>query len=179
MNSSNKGFTLIETLVAIAVISMVLTAFVNLALGSMRGKDTAELRYTAAKIAEEGIELVINKKDNHVLCVQEGGGTCPPIGSNWQADLIGTWQVDATKDSQFLATGNFQTFNSNDFVCLENSGLFSYCASPDKRLPGNFTRRVVVQSLGSENIKITSIVNWDDRENNKQLILEEVVFGLP
>lgn len=172
-----KGFTLIETLVAITILSLVLAAFVNLALGGMRGMDTAELRYMAAKIAAEGMELVVNKKDNHVLCVQESG--CPPLGGNWQNNLTGTWQVDATKGNQLLATGAFQSFSSGNFVCLENSGLFSYCSAEPKKVPGNFTRKVIVQSLGSENIKITSIVNWDDRGDKKELILEEIVFGLP
>jgi len=175
--TSKNGFTLIETLVATSIIVLVLSAFVNLALGGLRGVDTAETRYKAAKIAEEGIELVVNKKDNHVLCVQENG--CPPLGGNWQNRLIGTWEVDATRDNELLATGNFQTFNPGNFVCLENSGLFSYCSSPVKKIPGDFTRKVVVQSLGSEKIKITSTVNWKDRNDNKELILEEVVFGLP
>ena len=180
-----KGFTIIETLVAITIMVVVLTSFVSLTLLGQRGFQTAKLKYTAAKIAQEGIELIINKKQNNVLCVLAslGGGPCSAWGS-WQNNLIGTWQVDAAQRQRLRANQTLAPYVPGQHLCINtagpNEGIFAYsCAGPDTDLPGNFERKVEVESLGSANIRIKSTVYWTDRTTTKDLVIEEIVFGLP
>ena len=61
------GFTLIETIVAFAVLTTALVGFITLVAISLNSFRTARLSYTAAKIAQEGMELAVSKRDNHVL----------------------------------------------------------------------------------------------------------------
>lgn len=171
------GFSLIESLLAILIIVLVLSSFVALVIIGLRSFEISKQRFIAAKIAEEGMELTINKKDNHVMC--EKSGTC----SDWQANLIGSWEVDATKTNELLATGKFKNYDPAHYLCIlkttPNAGLFGYCGDPKDRLSGDYTREVNVTKISDQNILVKSIVKWKSRGFNRELALEEVLFGLP
>ena len=65
-----SGFTLIETIVAFALLTGVVVSFITLVTMSLNSYRTSRLSYTATKIAQEGMELVVSKRDNHVLSVK-------------------------------------------------------------------------------------------------------------
>ena len=177
-SKSSAGFSLLETLVAILVVTIALSSFISLVTISLKSLNTAEKRYMAAKIAQEGMELGISKRNNHLFCMQ--GGSCHL--SDWQDRLIGSWEVDATQTNQLLATGHFIPFDSSDYICLvENphlhAGKFGYCAGESSDIHGSYSREVLITRLGAENILLQSIVKWKDKNTTKELILEEVLFG--
>ena len=182
-NKKNKegGFSLLETLVAILIITVVLSSFMSLVTLSLKSFNTAKQRYIAAKIAQEGMELAVSKRNNNLFCVQVGTGCTI---SNWQDNLIGSWEVDATKVEQLLPGEEFSQFDDSDYICLaeipaSHRGRFGYCNNPLEYVRGNYTREVVITSLGPEKILLKSIVKWTDRLLAKQLVFEEVLFGIP
>lgn len=175
---TQSGFSLLETLVAILIITVALSSFISLVTLSIKSFNTAKQRYTAAKIAQEGMELAISKRTNNLFCVQEAGCAI----SDWQDNLIGSWQVDATKVDQLLPGEQFTNYDSSNYLCLAETpashrGRFGYCGDPSEYINGNYTREVVITSLGPEKILLKSMVSWTDRILNKQLIFEEVLFG--
>ncbi|MEK7524040.1 MAG: prepilin-type N-terminal cleavage/methylation domain-containing protein [Patescibacteria group bacterium] len=65
--TKKSGFTLIETVLAIAVIGMVITAAASLTRSSLRmGYETMH-RFTAFHLAEEGVEVVRHLRDSNWL----------------------------------------------------------------------------------------------------------------
>ena len=176
---NQKGFSLLETLVAISVFVLVLSALISLTVISLRSFEVAKQKYLAAKIAQEGMELLINKKDNHIYCLKSGK-PCPI--DDWQDNLIGSWEVDAGETNRLLAQQQFRPYDSNHYICLikqgAEKGLFGYCGNPNDYINGNFVREVKVESLNSESILVKSIVRWRVRGINKETMFEEVIFGL-
>ncbi|OGZ35844.1 MAG: hypothetical protein A3A94_01665 [Candidatus Portnoybacteria bacterium RIFCSPLOWO2_01_FULL_43_11] len=174
-NKNNSGFTLLETLVAISVLVIVFGALVSLMVASLRSFEMAKQRYTAAKIAQEGMELLINKKENNILCIESGSCSIP----NWRNRLIGSWEVDATKPDELLPLRRFNNYNSRRYLCLTGTeSRFEYCGDPDEYINGNFRREVKVISRGSEKILVESVVRWQSRGGvNKDLTLTTVLFG--
>ena len=175
-----RGFTLIETLVAATIFVAALGGFTTLAVLSLRSATTTELTYTAAKIAQEGMELAIGKRDNHVICIESG--SCPI--SDWQDNLIGSWEVNATRPNDLEPQQRFQSYDQSRKLCFIKSpphdrGKFGYCGNPGDAIPENFTREVRITKLGEEKILVASIVSWDKRFSTESLKLEEVLFGLP
>lgn len=178
--SNQRGFTLIEALTAFTILVMVLGSFITLVLLSMRSFEVSKRRYTAAKIAQEGMELTISKRDNHVLCVESGSCSL----SDWKNNIIGSWEVDATQINQVLATGQFGSFDSSRKLCIKetppkDAGKFGYCGNPADALPGEYTREVRITAISDEKVLAQSIVNWKSRFFSDSLVLEEVLFGLP
>ncbi|MBP9717914.1 type II secretion system protein [Candidatus Gracilibacteria bacterium] len=62
-----RGFTLIETLIGIAVIALVITATAELTQGSIKLSDVTHNQFAAYHLAEEGLEIVRNKRDSNWL----------------------------------------------------------------------------------------------------------------
>lgn len=184
------GFTLIETLVSFFVLTMVVVGFVTLVALGMRSFRLSRARYLGSKIAEEGIELAINKRDNNVLCIKTGN--CSQL-CDWKEGLLWTpglgscnlknqgWTVDSTKPDELLPGTFFSQYNSSDLICYKTASQnrFGICGGSETPIPGNYTREVRITDLNPENVKIQSIVTWKTGAVTSSVTLEEVLFGPP
>jgi len=65
--SKNSGFTLVETLIAISVVSVTIAAATQLTISSNRIGKQMMAQFKAFHIAEEGIEIVRNMRDSNWL----------------------------------------------------------------------------------------------------------------
>lgn len=63
----NSGFTLVETLIAISVVSVTIAAAVQLTISSNRTGKQMMAQFKAFHIAEEGMEIVRNMRDSNWL----------------------------------------------------------------------------------------------------------------
>lgn len=61
----NKGFSLIETVVAVTLMSIAIIGPMTLSAQSIRATREARLQLTATHLAEEGVEIVHNIRDNN------------------------------------------------------------------------------------------------------------------
>ncbi len=68
-----NGFTLVETLVALALILAALVGPVSLVTKGLVDFSFSQNKLVAAHLAQEGIELVRLVRDNNILCASEGG----------------------------------------------------------------------------------------------------------
>ncbi|RMG57250.1 MAG: type II secretion system protein [Gammaproteobacteria bacterium] len=91
-----RGFSLLELLVFIVIVSIVLLGLVGLFATNVRGSADVLLRQQAIEVARAYMETVKNRKWNHNTpagggCVNTGSGYCPtgpaaaPIGNDGQA----------------------------------------------------------------------------------------------
>lgn len=101
----SKGFTLIEALVAFSILSIALAAFVSSTVTSMESLRRAENSHLASKLAQEGIEMVISKKNNHITCVNRG-----ECGS-WRDNLSdGSYEVSSARASELRPSETFSSY---------------------------------------------------------------------
>jgi type II secretory pathway pseudopilin PulG len=63
-NNNNNGLTIIETLVAIGIISAVIGAAISLIINISNYGTSAEVRSTAVNFAQEAVDIVKNVRDN-------------------------------------------------------------------------------------------------------------------
>ena len=74
----NKGFGIIEMIVAMAILSTALIGAVSLASLNMQVQRQAEFKLIAVNLAREGIEVVRNIRDTNRL-----GGVVNPLRTNF------------------------------------------------------------------------------------------------
>lgn len=195
----DRGFTLIEALVAIFILSLALAAFVSSTVTSIRSFENAENFHLASEIAKEGIELVINKKENHITCVNTVD--CVDI-SNWQENLTeGSFEISSSRPKELLPDGQLNEYidlYQDRHLCfidmdigessVSNIGKFGYCTGPlESRdgvgtvIPGNFIREIRLKNLNPDTFpdspdgfQVKSIVKW---KGGHEVVLETYLYG--
>ena len=92
------GFTILETLVAVVLFSFAITAAMGLTTASLRIFAEARRSFIASQIAREGVEMVLAKHANHIVCLL--GGSCPI--SDWQDNLVraASQQVESPRSNE-------------------------------------------------------------------------------
>ena len=165
MNTSSaknsRAFTLVETLVAIAILMISISgplAIANKALvASLYAKDQS----TASFLAQEEMEVIKNIKDNNVA---ENGGTSP--NSNWLNNGLST-SCNKLNPCEFSISS--AGLPSNSSLCSSNCLLYADNTSYNNSSSGNptiFSRffyltgsGCVSSSSGSE-CQATVVVTW-------------------
>jgi len=184
---NNKGFTLIETLVAVSIFSVSILGLMSVLSSGISNTTYAKQKIIASYLAQEGIEYIRNMRDTYVL-----------YGANGQAG----WNAFNTKLStnSCLATGNGCYFNADGLNYLDktqpmNDLAFSPCVGSGGACPemkydsatgkynystgsntGFFRKIKVIQDQPNET-KISSTVSWMQGSGNHSVTFSENLFN--
>lgn len=153
---NNRGYILVEALVAITIIVVGLLGIFALLSRSLSLNRVVADRYTAAYLAVEGVEIIKNIIDNNLV-----------NGRAWNTGLAnGQFEVDYD-DLALQAFAN-RPFQFND-------GRYGYITGQ----PTRFIRRIDVGFLGGgEEIKVNSVVSWVGRgDASFEINLEDRFFN--
>ncbi len=132
--STSRGFTLLEGIIAITVISVGLTAALSLALSNLASSTGNEKRIVAANLAREGIELVRNQRDSNWLKMDLNKATDSGTNYSWDtfespAGPVGAFFVP--KLEQNTLKYSWQTVGGSVNTC-DGQDCFSACPNACK-----------------------------------------------
>ncbi|MDP1690213.1 MAG: prepilin-type N-terminal cleavage/methylation domain-containing protein [bacterium] len=174
-----KGFTLIETMIAITILTFAMAGPMFTAGRSIVAAQTARDQLTATYLAQEGIEYVRMMRDNEYLTAYHAGGA--DISSTaWSNYLTG---LDVTSITRCIApntctldtagNGGLEPCPGNSCAPLYLMGCVNgpdglSCTPPNRyiqhELPGSvrspFTRTIQAIGVSSSEEKIISTVSW-------------------
>ena len=161
----NKGFTLLETLVAVAILLMALLGPFSIAQQSLRSAYYARDQVTAYYLAQEGVEFVRAMRDQNYLA-----------GSDW---LTGIGAV-CTDVACTVDYPNFTYAACPQGVCpplkvSSSGGLFNHTSGTDSQ----FTRQVKLTTSGTNpSIVIVSVtISWKSSGVSRVFTLQERLFN--
>jgi Tfp pilus assembly protein PilV len=152
-----KGFTLIEALVALTLLTVgLIPAFVQ-ASSAIALATTVRNSIIAANLAQEGVEAARAIRD-----------------ANWFASQPFATGLDACAPGcQFSFGATALTPSLNERLKLDSvSGLYQYERGTDTP----FTRTITVTQASAGELVVTSTVMWSERTSNKQFVVEEHLF---
>ncbi|MBX4189990.1 type II secretion system GspH family protein [Candidatus Parcubacteria bacterium] len=151
---NQKGFTLIEALVALVILSTALVPLFYFFNQTVNAAFIISSDLTGANLAQEGIEVIRNMRD-----------------TNWHNSLAfdtnitaGTFRIQWDSTTLLPSAGNP--------VLKINNGLYNYSSGTDSI----FSRSIVITKIGSIELKIVSQVSWPVRGGTKTIQVEEHLF---
>lgn len=153
----NRGFTLIETLVALVLITVAMGPVFILATSSVNTASRIEHNLIAANLAQEGIEVIKNIRDTNWL-----------NGSAFDNNLpAGIWRLEWNTTG-----GGLMAIGLNP-VLKKNNGLYNYSSGTDTV----FQRTVTISKPNSGELILTSSVTWMERGGiNRNVSVESHLF---
>lgn len=187
--SSQKGFTLLETLIAVFILTLALTGPIYIATLAIRSSVESRDNVSAYYLAEEAIEVIRNARDAASLQRTVSDTT-------WLTNITGGINCSNAKSSPTItscvmtrsgATGVY-TFTQCSGTCpplvFNPSGSIIYGQddTSDATTTSKFTREIYLQTAVQDTatdqnafkeIDVVVTMKWRDRGRDKQLQLVE------
>jgi prepilin-type N-terminal cleavage/methylation domain-containing protein len=155
----NKGFTIIETIIAITILSVGIVGTYFFISHFVKYTSISKNRLTAAYLSLEGIEIVKNIRDSNWL-----------NGINWNSGLgEGRWEADYTE------TASLSDGYDGDYLYLEDSGFFGYTIANGTST--HFKREIEICTSTDDIIYVSSTVSWAEGEESRSVTAEEKLFN--
>jgi len=160
----NKGFTLIEVMISIAIIITALIVMLGLITLSITSISVNKSKIIATGLTQEGLEIVKNIRDNNWL------HNCPYCDrrkvATWQIGLgAGDWRVQYNLE-------NLLAFSSTTLK-LDGNGFYQY----DNGSNTLFFRKVNIQYINNDQMKVTVTVTWAERGKTQSVSAETRYFN--
>lgn len=161
-----RGFSLLETLVAIGILFLALLGPLTLASYSINSASLARNQITAFNLASEAMEAVRNKRDTNIF-----------QGSNWLSDIQNCTSAPGCYLDISQAPPYAYTIQTCPAVCPtlkrnSSTGLFNTASGEDTP----FTRKVTVTSLSADEIKVKVEISWLEKISTRSFSLETHLF---
>jgi len=155
LNKNNKGFTLLETIVATGLIVVGLVAALALITNSLFYVSNIHDRLAAASLTAEGIEVVRNIRDNNWL-----------QNKVWNNGLAnGDYQVAYNS----IALSSF----SGSPLLLDSNWFYNYTSGTAT----SYVRKISIAKLSNYEILVISMVTWQRRGVTYSSSAEDHLFN--
>lgn len=163
---SEKGFTLLEVIMALFVLTLGVSASFALVQQSVSSVNSYKQKLTAAYLAQEGMEIVKNIRDSNLLTQRED----PTVqwDENLSPSACGNYFEIDYKNQVLCYSGQ------GHFLNIDSDGFYGY-SSGDKTI---FKRKISVEEkqVGPpESMKVTVEVSWQDRGRERNLQIVETM----
>jgi type IV pilus modification protein PilV len=186
-NKLSKGFTLVETLVALSIFSVGILSLMAVLGQGISNTTYAKQRVVAAYLAQEGVEYVRNLRDTLVLysaTSQTGWDAFNSrlVSASCQSVNIGCF----FDDRDVLFTDNSMAMNDLDLnPCLTSGcpgGALLYDSTTGKYgyasgIASGFNRKVRIIQVSANETKVISTVSWTQGSGAYSISFSENLFN--
>jgi prepilin-type N-terminal cleavage/methylation domain-containing protein len=189
----SRGFTLIETLVAIFILLAAITGPMAFGQAGLRAAFLARDQVVAFSLAQDAIETVKNMRDNNALQkAQKGsfpgssGGSLTKSQSSWLSGLAG---CTTNEGCNIDTSGDFPgirviTCGNNPKACSVlyfDSVTRRFVTTPGtNREPSKFTRNIRITEIEKDReAEVVVTVGWNTNQfiTDKKVIVQENIFN--
>jgi len=186
----NQGFTLIETLIAVAIFSISIISLMSVLGNGLSDIEYAKKKTTATYLAQEGIEYLLNKRNAYVLFSSDpndwndfvanfDGGT-----GNTKCSTSQPPDSDETGQCGFNIAIVNQTNAASVFICATDASrchLYfnngNYSTNPLNGIDSGFIRTIWADTSLTDRIEIYSRVSWEQKSGTHSITMTEYLYN--
>jgi prepilin-type N-terminal cleavage/methylation domain-containing protein len=163
----SKGFTFIEVIIAIFILVVVIVGVYNAFSTMVVLTSDITMRFTAAYLAQEGLEIMRNIRDTNWI-----------NGRDWRAGL-----ADANTNCENGCQADYKSYNLSDapygdtYLKLDSNGFYNNTNGEDTK----FKRKIIVKEVnpgGNSNVLYGDvIVTWEEKQKTYSFEAEEYLYN--
>lgn len=171
----SAGFTLLETLVALALIIGAMIGPFTLATSGIFNAKAVKNKLTALNLAQEGLEIIREMRDTNFLAGESnwrGLPNCDIAHPKCTVLASGIYNLDAIDDKPGAALEIGITP-----LQFDDAGGFYVKRGGTAETP--FTRSVEIRDIGGnpDQMRVISKVEWNESGRTRSVKLEEVLYN--
>lgn len=168
-DKQKKGFTLVETLVAVVILTFAIAGPLSIASRSLFSSTVAREQIVAIYLAQEAIEGVRSIRDQNGLNGVSWLTDLPAIGTNFTIDLVNI-NGGTNKPTIAACPGTCSAINYDPATRLYQYGSGS---------ASNFTRTVRIDSVPdkTDEVKVSVTVTWEVGQVSRSFIARDNLFN--
>lgn len=173
-NTANSGFTIIETLVAIAILMISIAGPLTIAQKGLTASVYAKDQIVASFLAQDAMEFIKNEKSN-----ASGSFT------TWLNSLDRCFYDSGDQNNTQCAVDTFKTKTIYNEPCSEQSCLLNI--QPDgtygvpsnaNTIPSRFDRRFYFDNITSNSAELFVVVSWNSGTIYNSVRLKNQLFDV-
>lgn len=181
----SKGFSLVETLVAISIFTVSLLGIMSVLASSISHTNYAKQKMIATYLAQEGIEYMRNIRDDFVLYDNWSNfkdalnqAKCDTSG-NPKNCYVDDQSLDFTDPNMPTTDLLKQCANGGNGDCpvLRYNSITGKYGYASGGVDSGFTRIIQATYPSSDDIKISSTVSWNQGSGNYSVTFSEDLFN--
>ncbi len=158
-----KGFTLVETMIAITILATAIVGPFQVAQGVLASSYTARDQLIASSLAQEGIEYVRYLRDSNFLNTLHGGSTTWLAGLDGSSGSPNCYYQSSTK-SCTIDPSTQTVAQCTGLTCAEAplylNSANRYTQSATGNTQTRFTRKVQLVSVNGHETQVIVTVSW-------------------
>ncbi|MDD5528301.1 MAG: hypothetical protein PHO56_05040 [Patescibacteria group bacterium] len=174
IRNTNPGFTILEITVVIFIIVMGLMGILSLSNQNIQVKTINRSTVIASQLAQEGLELVRNKRDVNWL---QGGDWETSSSTGSHLDILQqakgySYTVDAATGLIGAAPGGIN--DSAAKLYLNSAGFYTHAVTATST---GFSRLITVGNETAASTSVTCLVQWHNGTNTNNFTAQTVLYN--
>lgn len=166
---SLTGFTLLELLIAIFVITVGLVGGLSAILQALSLSRFSSSKLTAAYLAQEGIEIVRNIRDTNWLEARTAANAWDEGLTGCSGGCIADYKHSYGPS---LTDPTLPVF-AGQYLNVDASGFYSYAAGT----PTKFKRKIIIQETNPDRLDVTVQISWLDKGKSYTFSAQENLYN--
>lgn len=166
-----SGFTLVETLIAITVLTLSIVGPFQIVQGVLNSAYNARDQLIAAGLAQEGMEYVREIRDSNYLINARGGNVAWMNGFGTVGGNPDCYTHGCKVDPQARIIADCGAVDCTGSPLTLHNASFRY-NHQNSGLPTKFTRTVKLTTISTTEVLVTVTVTWENH-GSKSVVLTE------
>lgn len=169
---SASGFTLVETLVAIAIISIGIIGPFQVVQGVLKASYIARDELIASALAQEGVEYVRQVRDSNAISKNHTGGS-----ASWLQGLDGNLGPNCYTNACVVDAVPMTATSCGNTTCAGRPLYLSQSNLYNQSLSGGvtpFTRKVRLTLISATETLVTVTVSWNYHGVHSVVLVEDL-----